>query len=108
MTHDVTVSAAECGKCNGDIAQWTTREKESWVHMVHFEHLKAQKDAAYDMLVTVLGIEPLKAILNFTREHKGFITVEGMPESTEPTLLVSCPIAIDLSIALRAQREAKK
>ena len=70
MTHDVTVSAAECGKCNGDIAQWTTREKESWVHMVHFEHLKAQKDALWQAAVAAFGPEPIKAIIEVMEAKK--------------------------------------
>ena len=85
LTHDVTVSSAECGKCNGDIAQWTTREKESWVHMVHFEHLKAQKDAWWLIGQGATRAEnPIKAISDGTCE-------------LEP-----------LGYALRAQREAKK
>ena len=85
MTHDVTVSAAECGKCNGDIAQWTIREKESWVHMVHFEHLKAQKDALWQAAEAAFGPEPIKAII--TSGLHGLILFQ---------------------VALRAQLEAKK
>ena len=90
MTHDVTVSAAECGKCNGDIAQWTTREKESWVHMVHFEHLKAQKDALWQAAVAAFGPVPLKAMLAL------------QPEPTNDVGLH------EFQGALRAQMEAKK
>ena len=89
MTHDVTVSAAECGKCNGDIAQWTTREKESWVHMVHFEHLKAQKDAAYAAMEAAFGPEPIAAIM-------------ALHTALDMTRM------IELQDALRAQMEAKK
>lgn len=90
MTHDVTVSAAECGKCNGDIAQWTTREKESWVHMVHFEHLKAQKDALWDAAVAAFGPEPIKFIIE-----------------SNHTMHVWTDMGYDLKHALRAQMEAK-
>ena len=91
MTHDVTVSAAECGKCNGDIAQWTTREKESWVHMVHFEHLKAQKDALWQAAVAAYGDNPIKAVIDLELiQEFALLMVENLQD------------------ALRAQREAKR
>ena len=89
MTHEWWLSAAECGKCNGDIAQWTTREKESWVHMVRFEHLKAQKDALYAAMVPVWGSNQIEAII----EHSKVCDCQCVPL---------------LANALRAQLEAKK
>ena len=89
MTHDVTVSAVECGKCNGDIAQWTTREKESWVHMVHFEHLKAQKDALWEAVTTGFGEDAINEVIGHGR-------------------LCECGALSQTADALRAQQEAKK
>ena len=91
MTHDVTVSAAECGNCNGDIAQWTTREKESWVHMVHFEHLQAQKDAAYAAMEKEFGDNPIKGLLSHVAGSEA-----------------CCMTFRRIAVALRAQMEAKR
>ena len=95
MTHDVTVSAAECGKCNGDIAQWTIREKESWVHMVHFEHLKAQKDALWQAAVAAWTQQPNDNVIAYLLQ----------PGQTDKEAAADLHRLED---ALRAQREAMK
>ena len=103
MTHDVTVSAAECAECKhrtgfqyGMIVVPEDSDKDKAAILLAaqsiaaVEHLQAQKDAAYAMLTSTFGEQPLAAILERSRGQ--FIETQ----------------VLFMGNALRAQMEAKR
>ena len=90
MTHDVTVSAAECAECIDVMPYKDAALRDS----VHREHLQAQKDALWRAAV--------KAWTQLTTDN--VITYLLMPGQTDDEAAADLHRLED---ALRAQMEAK-
>ena len=63
MTHDVTVSAAECAECKVPSIVRGTEIEGQEADARYRAHLQAQKDALYAAAVTAFGPEPIKVML---------------------------------------------